>query len=473
MGLGIQPGQGGLGSDVVDVMLAGRGAGGGGYAAMAGTKMMSKARMALGGMSGGAKLVAGAGVAALAFIGFKAAKHLKKGYDSMMENAPEMANLMALTQDIPEGNKAERSFEMGIHQMNVEIAETIAKTIQLQKEWMKLGGTFKIAGTTLSEAVLTGKAFGLSPEESFAYLGTRARTGYLPNMPGTGAQSYAVMAEMIKSANLGGMGGARIPEFLQMYESIIPQILGTSVTTDPDRLLSLISEFSQMGEPFRGQRGAQVVGGLQGTMAGGGGFMTEAARRILVGRGEKATPWALRRQMQEGLNDPANLKAVWGVAMDMAGGDIERASYLTSTMFNQPMKMWYNKSAERDSLAEFIMDTGTGVGAGKGISDAELRKQYDDYQKTWGFGAKQYTSTVESTEYIAASKVLGTAADIFHEAATKFLEQGILIKIDQGGSFIKQIRVAPVDLVGYGSSLIRKGLLKAVDLGILQKRDSE
>ncbi len=427
LGIGVGGGDESYVGGIAGDLLAG---GVGGTLATNRTKVLSRLRGAMKGASTGAKFGVGLAATISAMLGIKFYKHLKEGGQKFVENVPELTRLMTYTGNIPQGTKAELEFNRNLYETSAIIGESIEKTIQLEQEWMRLGGTAKLTGKALQSAIVYGKAFGLSPEETTAYIEARSRTRYTPNIPTDKAESEKIMSEMVQNAKRAGMGGVRLPEFIEQYAGALSNVLTTAITADPNRMAGITADFAKLGEPFRGQRGVGVMGRLNQAISGGGGVAVEAARRILIEREELVTPAAIQRQIEKGIYDPDNLRSNLDVYEQMAGGNRETATLMMSRGTGLKMKEIYNPDKYQNSIMEMIRNEGIPLPDISKITGVGVEDQVSLYEETYGRKQEQYNAALVATKMEDASGMFAGAVDKFNNFMTDFLTDGITIKIE-------------------------------------------
>lgn len=379
------------------------------------------------GMGVGAKLAAGTGIGLAVYGAYKAVQFVGQGISKNRELAPEFTGLMAGMDEIPEGADAMKIFRREVELSGLAIGKNVQETIALQREWMRLGGTAELAGSKMERTILTAYAYGIDAQMTTQFAETMARTGYQPNA----TMSEEMLSRAIMRAEDAGMGKRRIQEFLGTIQGITPEILRTAVTTDPKEIIAIAAQFAELGLPFQGERGTNVLGKLhRGLAESPMGFM--AAKRAIEARGGVADIVSIEYQRGEGLSDYQNLKQLWGIYMEQAGGDEGRAALLMRKapgMGNLSMKELWNPDEDNiiDSIGELMRTDRTqwDVLSPEEYTkrEAEMDERIDEITRTTGFMSLQNQIITEIGKIENAAELFAKGVDAFHTVITEFGEE--------------------------------------------------
>jgi len=376
------------------------------------------------GMGVGAKLAAGTGIGLAAVGALGAAQFVGQGIEKNRQLAPEFTGLMSGMSEIPEGTESMKIFRREVELSGLAIGKGVQETIQLEREWMRLGGTAELAGSKMERTVLTGFAHGIDAQAAMQFTGAMARTGYQP-----GEMNEDMLSRAIMRADAAGMGGFRRQEFMGTVQGITPGILRSAVTADPEDVIAIAAQFAEMGLPFQGERGTEMINRLQGGITQSGGLGFEAARRVLEARGEVATPASIQAQQELGLTDYENMKELWGMFKRMGGGKEQEAAFLMGRQFNIPMRALWNPDEDMNSLGEML---NRGASDYDRLSPEEITKRkkemderVDDITDTTGFMAMRNKVITEIGKIETAANLFGDGVQAFNDTVTNFGEKWV------------------------------------------------
>lgn len=417
----------GIGEPDADLMaqLTGAGIRGGGFGiAQAGARTATAAitrRMA--GMGLGGKMALGVGGGLGIGLAIKGVMALKEGWDLYKNLAPELLNIAAISGKLPDDAERYRDVFLSVAQAT---ATANSELIQHEKTLMRItgsgvGGAQAGAGGPLARIIDISRAYGIDPGAGTRFAGQMAMTGYQAGMP-----NEDILRRTIAEGLASGIGAGRLPEFLEGVQNITNAVMRTAVTVDPGRMAAYGRAFGQLGVPFQGARGAQIIGGIQQGMQGGMGF--QAARRILEqtkGIGNFGIADVIEMQ-QQGLNDPRMFASYMELFGEMAGVDGKTGAALIRARKNQammiskatgiPMRALFNEDADINSILE--MDPAKIAQMTKTEMDAVIkdRDRIDEFKETFGFKAQQADVSADIAKINAAAFSFENGAGVFYEA---------------------------------------------------------
>lgn len=372
------------------------------------------------GMGVGAKLAAGTGIGMGVYAAYKAVQFVGQGIDKNRQLAPEFTGLMAGMKDLPEDMK---TFRREVELSGIAIGKSVQETIALEREWMRLGGVAELAGSKMERTILTGYAYGIDAQATMQFTGMMARTGTQ-----IGEMNEEMLSRAIMRADDAGMGGRRRQEFLGTVQGITPEILRTAVTVNPEDMISIAAQFAEMGLPFQGERGTDIIGRLHGGLTQAGGMGFEAARRVLEARGEVATPASIQRQQELGVADYENMKELWTM-YNRVGGTEDEAAYLMGRQFNIPMRALWNPDDDMNSIGEML---NRDVSDYSKLSPAEITKRkaemdqrIEEITDTTGFKSMQNKVIEEIAKIETAADLFKEGVNIFNSAVGDFVKNRI------------------------------------------------
>jgi len=335
------------------------------------------------GMGGAGKLAMGGLVGGAAYLGFKALQWGAEGIEANKQFYKSMLPFRAALKDM--GGDTDH-LNNRIKQLSLNIGESTQKTIQLSKEWKKMGGGDEF-GTTdqqaMGDTLRRAMIWGIDKQAAISYVGQMARYGTYQDAGSL--MNQGMINEALKGAQNAGMGGFRREEYMQQVLGVVQNIAGTAGIVNDPATQAWISQVAGLGEPFRGQRGASFMGRIHGglTRADQSGIKYLATRGM-DGMGG-ASIFKLRSQQLKGMADPDNLGALWSQIKGMYGGDMEMASmaFAKELGMEDQLRMIYNTDEIdgvnlKDSLIEQLDLGFKGTlkeGLGKSQFDPEVMKK--------------------------------------------------------------------------------------------------
>ena len=394
----------------------------GGPGAMAGAGLGAAGRAVAGRMAGmgvAGGLAAGAGVGLALYAGYKAIQFVGQGWQLNKQIFPAMAEMLTGLREIPQhGAEFRKQLELSAAAMGVNLQTTMA----LQREWMRMGGLVEADTQRMERVGRMARVFGMTAQQGIGFVGAMARMGYVPQV------RPMLEPRAIQAAVGAGMEGFRIGEFLQQLQAVTPALLRTAVTFDPQQLIDITGQFANLGLPFQGQRGAELMTRLHGAMTGGG-MGWEAARRVVQRRTGEQHVWDILVQQQRGILDPQNLREQWAIAQRIGGPDIRSQAFQLYEQLGRRLTTLeiYNPSEFQDSLVEMLMGTGKPLpGVGKILTDEEIKKRIAEWEKTPERIAEKFEVIKEIAKIETAAKAFETATVTFSDAINRFVERGLL-----------------------------------------------
>lgn len=399
----------------------------GGPGAMVGAGLATVGRRAAGAMAGmglAGRLAMGTGAGALLYGAYRAVRFVGEGMELNRQVYPMLADLMSGMRELPE-SAAQFRRELGLAAVNM--GENVRQTITLQREWMRMGGLTEADTQTMSNAVLMGRAFGILPEEMTKFVGAMARTGYRPRL------NPMLLPQAIRAATGAGIEGLRIPEFLEQIEMVTPALLGTAVTLDPAKLIGITARFADLGLPFQGQRGAQMMTSMHSAITQSGAGW-EAARRVIQRRDGDVTLFDILRQQQRGLTDMENLREMLRIAQEQTRGrPLEDVAVSLHYLLGAkgPIEALYNPDEFRNSVMEMLLGIGKPLpGIGGTLTDEQIKERIAEYEETEGLKAKRYDVAKEVAKIETAAGLFELNINTFGEFVTNLVERGITVRLE-------------------------------------------
>lgn len=394
----------------------------GGPGAMAGAGLGAAGRAVTARMAGmrlAGKLALGAGVGTALFAGYKALQFVGQGWQLNKEIFPAMAEMITGLREIPQhGAEFRRQLELSAAAMG----ENLQTTMALTREWMRLGGVVEIDTQRMERVGHMARVFGMPAQEGIGFVGAMGRMGYRPQI------TPMLLPRTIQAAVAAGMEGLRIEEFLQQIQAVTPGLLRTAVTLDPRQLIDITGQFANLGLPFQGERGAELMTRLHGAMTGGG-MGWEAARRVVQERTREQHVWDILVQQQRGILDPQNLREQWRIAQRIGGQDIRMQAF---QLYHQlegrlaPREI-YNPDRDPNSLVEWLLGGPQGLPrVGRKLTDEEITKRIAEWEKTPERIAEKYTVIKDIAKIEVAAKAFEIATMTFSDAINRFVERGLL-----------------------------------------------
>lgn len=402
-------------------MMLMQGLAGGGMGQATGGIMRTAARKMLGkfsGMSTMGKIGMGVGVGTIAMGAYKGIKAVGEGWSDYKQMAPALREVYTLMQAIP---AAGESFRKQIEETGVYTGTMASEMLGIEKTWMRLGGMNQInqrgqdnIGTTL----MTGLAFGVDRQKSVEFSGTMARTGnQITEM------DSKPLRNAIQSGMRAGFVESRLPEYLEQITSVNQAVLSTAVTYDPAKLLPLIEKVAGLGLPFQGQRGAQVISGLNQAITQEDGVGFEAARRVAeakFGTGNYSLG-QVKFLQQGGITDPALLTEFVKISQEMGGDDPWDRALMLQQMTGLNMRQVYNPYTKgQDSLLEMFEGVGRKGGKGLNFTDKEMEERVKAMSENWAFKQEQTTAAIQYEKIEIAAQLFEGASSIFQNAVMDF-----------------------------------------------------
>jgi len=374
-------------------------------------------RMAGMGVAGG--LAAGAGVGLALYAGYKAIQFVGQGWQLNKQIFPAMAEMLTGLREIPQhGAEFRRQLELSAAAM----AENLQTTMALQREWMRFGGLVEADTQRMERVGRIAQVFGMIAQQGIGFVGTMARMGYVPQL------RPMLEPRAIQAAVGAGMEGLRIGEFLQQIQAVTPGLLRTAVRLDPQQLIDITGQFANLGLPFQGQRGAELMTRLHGAITGGG-MGWEAARRVVQRTMGEQNVWDILVQQQRGILDPENLREQWRIAQRIGGQDIRMQAF---QLYHQlegrlaPREI-YNPDRDPNSLVEWLSAGPEGLPRrGRRLTDEEITKRIAEWEKTPERIAEKYTVIKDIAKIEVAAKAFEIGTMTFSDAINRFVERGLL-----------------------------------------------
>ena len=431
----------GIGDPDIMAQMAGAGVRGGGMGIMqqgisSATGLMTK-KMA--GMGVGGKLAlgltAGAVLGGAAFV----VTQLSKGWDLYKNLAPELLKIAAISGRLPDD--AERYRDIFLDVANATGTAT-SELLQYEKQWLTILGGNTIGaqgGKTgiLASVIDISQAYGIDKGLGTEFAARMGMTGYRSKA------SDDILKQVIADGMASGIGVARLPEYLQGIQQLTSVVMRTSVTSDPASLSMLASTVGNLGLPFQGARGAELIGGLHQGMQGGMGF--QAAREIL---GPGASLFDIKALQQQGANSPRMVAGYMSLFGKMAGvggktgQDLMKAreyqAILMAAETKIPLALLYNPSKKVDSFLELNPDVLQNLKGGDlsdlSESDAAIVQKIMDYKKTFGFETQQAAIAADIGRINAAAASFESTARLFYESVN-IIAGMTLPRYDEYGPF--------------------------------------
>ncbi len=390
------------------------GGGTGGVLRSATRKMLGK----FSGMSTMGKIGVGTGVGAIAMGAYKGIQAVGEGWSDYKQMAPALREVYSLMQTIP---MAGESFRKQIEGTGVATGTMAAEMLGIEKTWMRLSGSNQInqrQQDNIGSTLLTGLAFGVDRQKSVEFSGEMARTGnQITEM------DSRPLRNAIQSGMRAGFVESRLPEYLEQITSVNQAVLSTAVTYDPATLLPLIEKISGMGLPFQGQRGAQVISGLNQAITQEDGVGFEAARRVAENKfgAGKYSLGQVKFLQQGGITDPALLTEYVKIAQEMGGDDPWDRALMLQQMTGLNMRQVYNPyTKEQDSLLEMFEGNGKKGGKGLNFTDKEMEERIAKMDKNWAFMQEKSTAAGQYTKIEIAAQLFEAGSGIFQQAVMDF-----------------------------------------------------
>ena len=307
----------------------------------------------MGGMGGAAKIATGAGIGALIYGAYKAFDFIRDGWNTIKSLQSGIFDVLVGLDEIPRTEKGRAEFRHRAMRAGVGMGLDLQTTLAMGADWMRLGGIRdeNVLFPLMEGSVTMGRLHGIDPQRTTGFLGQMARMGLRPN---ANIMSENTMRTALAAADRAGLTGLRRSEFIDQVTSMAPTVLQTAVTADPEMLIGIAERFAMLGLPFQGERGGRGMTQLHGAITGGQGISVEVARRILVARGDPVTLPNIRRQQELGVTDPANMRGVWGLAMELGGGDPMWAAYIASQQTGLASRLWWDEKRLTPRLGDLF-----------------------------------------------------------------------------------------------------------------------
>lgn len=204
-----------------------------------------------------------------------------------------------------------------------------------------------------------------------------------------------------------------LPEKIGQVTSIMQQQYANSERTNANQAINLMLAGNKIGGRFGDDRAADTFGKLNEAISnprspGTRAFIMEALRRANPGK----SPLELEAQMQEGINSPENVKAIFPYIQGIRSREM-RGRILQGFGLDAQSSL---RLANANNLETFTQGAGGGAGS-TGLSSQE----YTDKQKDIQTRAEQLTlSWDKMTTYISNSITsFGEAVTKFSDAVTK------------------------------------------------------
>lgn len=380
------------------------------------------------GMSLGGKVALGVtgGLAIGAILA--GAKALKEGFDELKQIAPDLLKMRAISGELAEDSE---KYRKNFQAVALSTATTTSELKQHETTWLRILGGDVNLNANIRDIVNLSKPFGIDPGQGVEFAGRMARTGYEANTQGD------FLRKAIESGMESGMGRARLPEFLREVEGFTRTVQATAFAiNDPNLMTRYAANLGGLGQPFMGEGGGRILGGIHTAMAGGGmGF--QAARRILDqqrGPGNYSIGEVTALQ-QQGMNDPRMLREYIGMYGEIAGTDnMENLSRREREMrmSNQAMMLskatgisqlgFYNPDEEINSILEKMRAEGI-EGFTKGPTGRiDFEKELAAYKEDFGFKTAQAEIAAEVAKINAAAATFQSASELFYETVSRMAE---------------------------------------------------
>lgn len=388
--------------------------------------------------------------------GYTLAKGVFAGKDIYKEIAPELAQIMAMTGQITSETQAYREELLAVSAIT---ATSVQELIQLEKTWNRILGRSEISATRrarFTDILDISQAYGIEKQQGIEFSARMAMTGYAP------APSMQYLKTAIIEGLRSGIGEGRLPEFIREVQTFTQAVMQTAVTTDPALMARYAGMIGTLGEPFRGERGGQILGAMQRGITGGGmGF--QAARRVLERSGKPFTFADVAALQQQGMNDPRMMAEMFGMAGEFAGRDLTTQAWiLEQWMPGIPMRAWYNPDEGINSLLELRGKIGP-AGLAK-MTPEELQAagvQIDErvakYKgEAFGFEVLQTEMATQVGKIETAALAFEKATGLMHDVAMAFA--GAALET-QRGQLGPEFRVPPDEAV-----MVREAVLGGMSL---------
>lgn len=304
------------------------------------------------------------------------------------------------------GGRTLAPYQLGVN--NKEFLEAIGQTAGSRRI-----GTDAV-NETLNRLRLTG-SYGVSPDQlgGIDKFYRQRNGGDLLDRSQFDA-SRTIVEILARSDRQGILGVSHndftmLPEKIGQVTSIMQQQYSNSERTNANQAINLMLAGNRIGGRFGDDRAADTFGRLNegivnphspGTKA----FILEALRRANPGK----TPLELEAQMQEGINSPENVKAIFPYIQGIRSREM-RGRILQSLGLDAQSSL---RLADAGNLSTFTQAAGGGISS-RGLTPQE----YTDKQKEIQTRAEGLTLTQDK-----AMTYFSNSVTSFGEAVTKFID---------------------------------------------------
>ena len=366
-------------------------AAGGGIPGASGGNAQNALEDELGGAAGAAAGEAGGGVlgsllgplgAIGGAIGGAITGHAIMGYitGAVREQSEEYIRETNLSSRLAGSGERTEDFSARIHEAGRGLYFTRGETMEAA-EGMKgfSKGQTGVDSSDVEYMLKFTRSFGMQAGSTAEAFNRFAVSGAMGRGINGGVQLAAELARAIEKGDMR----ARAAEAMEAAAAALDDVTGTIGNLSDNQRQSVINlqtMFNSSGqEMFRGQRGAQVMSGMNAALKPDSGDDTHESllnmALVKYGGMANASPVALLKRREEGISNPDNLRALFKMIQEISGGNTDFEDILLKQNLGLS---GYRQAAELRKITKgltYVPDAGLNIDEARGILDKGIERQ--------------------------------------------------------------------------------------------------